>query len=251
MISLPAFLHQFGSSRYLYHISGKILPYSGVICAIFLGYGLIVGLFIAPPDYQQGDAYRIIFIHVPCAILSLSIYVGMAFCSVIYLIWRIKVADVIARTLAPIGLLFAFCALVTGSIWGKPMWGTWWIWDARLTSELILFFLYMGYLALYSALPNPQQAAKISAILACVGVVDIPIIHYSVVWWHTLHQGSTLSFQNSHIDPSMLKPLLAMIIGLGFYVLTSTLIGIRAEMLKRYAHCQWVKIMLLKSSEAA
>lgn len=250
MIKLPRLLVQLGSSRQLYRFSGRLMPYTGVIAGLLIAYGLIVGLFVAPADYQQGEAYRIIYVHVPCAILSLSIYMAMAVCSAVYLIWRIKVADVVAVSLAPIGMMFAFCALVTGAIWGKPMWGTWWIWDARLTAELILFFLYVGYVSLHHAIGNPQQAAKVCALLAIVGAVDIPIIHYSVVWWHTLHQGSTLQLGGGHIDPAMLKPLLAMLLGFGAYALTLVLLSIRVEMLKRGTHLQWVRIMLTKSSEA-
>jgi heme exporter protein C len=168
----------------------------------------------------------------------------MALCGATYLIWRIKAADVIAVALAPLGLVFTLGALVTGAIWGKPMWGTWWIWDARLTSQLILGFLYIGYMGLYTAIPNKHNAAKVCAILALVGVVDIPIIHYSVQWWNTLHQGSTLQWRNAPIAPDMLRPLLAMIGGLFCYAMTIALIRIRTEMLVRSAHQQWVRVLL-------
>lgn len=241
MIKLPRFWLQLGSSKKLYSLSGQLLPFSIIGCVLLLAYGLLGGLLWAPTDYQQGEAYRIIYVHVPCAILSLMIYLTMALCGAVYLIWRIKVADVISVALAPLGLVFAICALITGAIWGKPMWGTWWIWDARLTSELILAFLYMGYIGLYTAIPNQQQAAKVCAILALIGAIDIPIIHYSVTWWNTLHQGSTLQWRGSHIAQEMLFPLLAMIGGLALYAMTIALIRIRTEMLARNVDQQWVK----------
>lgn len=252
MISFNVFFRfwkQLGSSQKLYVLSGKLLPWSSIACALLLVYGLVGGLILAPTDYQQGEAYRIIYVHVPCAILSLLIYVAMAVCGVLVLIWRIKVADIIAIALAPIGMVFAFCALVTGSLWGKPMWGTWWIWDARLTSELVLLFLYIGYMGLYNAIPNKQNAAKVCAILAVVGVVDIPIIHYSVTWWNTLHQGSTLQWRDPQISLDMLRPLLAMIVGLCFYTLTMTLVRIRSEMLARNAKQLWVRKLFLATRE--
>lgn len=210
------------------------MPWCLGIGLISLVYGVVAGLWFAPTDYQQGDAFRIIYVHVPCAMLSLGLYVWMAACSFVYLVWRVKVADMIAYSIAPIGAFFTFAALLTGSLWGKPMWGTWWIWDARLTSELILLFLYLGYLGLYQAIPSHKMAAKLGAILAVVGVLDIPIIHYSVYWWNTLHQGATIArFDKPAIDPSMLYPLLAMILGLGLYAGYLVCLRVRAEILMR------------------
>jgi heme exporter protein C len=190
--------------------------------------GLVGGLFLAPPDYQQGQGFRIIYVHVPAAFLSLLTYTSLAICAGIYLIWRIKMADWVAASIAPVGALFTFLALVTGAIWGKPMWGTWWVWDARLTSELILLFLFLGYMALRSAMPDRDMARKTSSILAIVGIINVPIIHFSVVWWHTLHQGPTLSrLAKPTIEMSMLWPLLVMIACFGCYFLLMVMLRLR------------------------
>lgn len=217
------------SPKGCYRFFNFLKPFAVVMTLFGLGYGLFAGLVLAPADYQQGDCFRIIYIHVPFAFLSLMLYAAIGVLSLIYIIWRIKVADWLAMSIAPIGAMFAFLALVTGAIWGKPMWGTWWIWDARLTSELILFFLYLGYIALYSALQNVRTQNIAPAILAVVGLVDLPIIHYSVYWWHTLHQGATISkFSKPAMANDMLYPLLAMLIGtLG---LTIWMVGHRIQM---------------------
>jgi heme exporter protein C len=202
-------------------------------------------LFIAPPDYLQGEGFRIIYVHVPCAMLSMLLYVTLAIASAIFLIWRIKIADMVAYCVAPIGALFTFCALVTGAIWGKPMWGTWWIWDARLTSELILLFLYIGYIGLYQAIANPKSAAKISAIFAVIGLIDIPIIHYSVYWWNTLHQGATISrFAKPSMDSSMLWPLLSMIVGIILYTIAIMCWKLRSEILVRGSNSRWIQSLI-------
>ena len=184
------FFHQLGSPKHFYRIAGAWLPWLSVLCAGFMLVGLYQGLWVAPADYQQGESYRIMFVHVPSAWMSLFVYVIMAGAGAIGLIWRMKLAEVIAISSAPIGASFTFLALVTGSIWGKPMWGTWWVWDARLTSELILLFLYLGVIALYNAVEDKRTAARASSILAIVGVVNIPIIHYSVEWWNSSSQVS-------------------------------------------------------------
>ncbi len=234
-------LMSLGSPRRFYHFLGKLGPWCLGLSLIIIIIGTYQGLFIAPQDYLQGDGFRIIYVHVPCAFLSLSIYIAMAVFSAIYLIWRIKIADMLAYTLAPIGAFFTFAALVTGAIWGKPMWGTWWIWDARLTSELILLFLYLGYMGLYSAIPSKKAAAKGCAILSIVGVIDIPIIHYSVYWWNTLHQGATISkFSAPSIESSMLVPLLVMMIGFSSYVVGLVCMRTRRVILQRERHNQWV-----------
>ncbi|MFI4938107.1 MAG: heme ABC transporter permease [Candidatus Berkiellales bacterium] len=238
-----------GSPRRFYYFCEKLFPWFLTASLLAIAYGVIAGLFIAPSDYQQGEGYRIIYVHVPCAMLSLLIYVGMALFSMLYLIWRVKIADTLAFCLAPIGAFFTLIALVTGAIWGKPMWGTWWIWDARLTSELILLFLYLGYLGLYHALTNPKTAAKASAIFALVGVIDIPIIHYSVTWWNTLHQGATIAkWGQPNIAMSMLVPLLAMIFGLAFYTLAILCVRVKTEILRREASNRWVSILVEKGS---
>ena len=204
--------------------------------------GLYLGLVVAPPDYQQGESYRIIFIHVPSAWMSLFIYVVMAGSSAIGLIWRIKLAEVIAISSAPIGASFTFLALATGSLWGKPMWGTWWVWDARLTSELLLLFLYLGVIALYNAVEDKRTAARAAGILAIVGVVNIPIIHYSVEWWNTLHQGPTVTkFDAPSIHLSMLIPLLLMALAFKLYYVVLVLLRSRCEVLQRERNSKWVQ----------
>lgn len=197
---------KFISPQYVFKLMVKLWPYLFISLIITLGTGLVWGLFFAPSDYQQGDAFRIIYVHVPSAFLSLMVYMFMAISAAVFLIWRIKIADMIAKASAPVGALFTFLALITGSIWGKPMWGTWWIWDARLTSELILLFLFFGYMALRDALP-PKVGALASSYLAIIGIINIPIIHFSVTWWNTLHQGPTLSrLAKPAIDPACCIP---------------------------------------------
>ncbi|BBA35931.1 heme exporter protein CcmC [Methylocaldum marinum] len=204
--------------------------------------GLYLGLFVAPPDYQQGESYRIMFVHVPSAWMSLFIYVFMAVLSAIYLIWNIKLADVMASSSAALGASFTFLALATGSLWGKPMWGAWWVWDARLTSELILLFLYLGYIALVSAIEDKRTAARAGGVLILVGVVNIPIIHYSVEWWSTLHQGPTVTkFDKPSIHFSMLLPLLLMAAAFQLYYFTVLLIRARAEVVDRERRSAWVQ----------
>lgn len=190
---IERFLHRMASPPHFYAITGRLMPWLWAFFAVLLLSGLYGGLFLAPPDYQQGDSYRIIFIHVPSAWMSLFIYTVMAAAGCIALVWRIKLAEIVAISSAPVGAGFTFIALVTGSLWGKPMWGTWWVWDARLTSELILLFLYLGVIGLYNAIDDKRSASRAVAILALVGVVNIPIIHYSVEWWSTLHQGPTVT----------------------------------------------------------
>ena len=187
------FFHQLGSPKHFYRIAGRWIPWLAALCVLLMLYGLYQGMVVAPTDYQQGDSYRIMFIHVPSAWMSLFVYMVMAGAGAVGLIWHMKLAEVIAISSAPIGASFTFLALITGAIWGKPMWGAWWVWDARLTAELILLFLYLGVMALYSAIEDKRTAARAVAILAIVGVVNIPIIHYSVEWWNTLHQGPTVT----------------------------------------------------------
>jgi heme exporter protein C len=211
------FLAKLVSHQFMLKLTTLCWPYLLGSTIVVISIGLIWGLFFAPSDYQQGDAFRIIYVHVPSAFLSMFVYVCMAMSALIYLIWRIKIADIVAKASAPVGALFTFLALITGSIWGKPMWGTWWIWDARLTSELILLFIFFGYMALRDALPL-KSGALASSYLAIVGLINIPIIHFSVNWWNTLHQGPTLSrFAKPAMDSSMLYPLLIMILGFALY----------------------------------
>lgn len=225
----------------MYRTAGILVPVFGAICLVSLVIGLYLGLVVAPPDYEQGDSYRIIFIHVPAAWMSMFVYVVMAISSAIYLIWRLKICDVVALASAPIGAAFTAVALLTGSFWGKPMWGTWWIWDARLTSELLLLFLYLGYLALRGAMDTPQSAAKAAGILAVVGVVNIPIIHFSVEWWNTLHQPATITkLDKPSMHISMLKPLLIMVLCFQMLYFFNLMVRMRTLILEREARSSWV-----------
>jgi heme exporter protein C len=236
------FFHKMASPRYFYNIAGRLIPWLGISCLLFILAGLYYGLIKAPPDYQQGDSYRIMFIHVPAAWMSMFVYVVMAGAGIIGLVWRIKLAEVIAISSAAIGASFTFLALITGSLWGKPMWGTWWVWDARLTSELILLFLYLGVIALYNAVDDRRTAARATAILAIVGVVNIPIIHFSVKWWNTLHQGATVTKLGApSIDISMLIPLLLMAVAFKLYYALVVLMRARCEVLERERNTQWVR----------
>ena len=236
------FFHKMASPKYFYDISGRMIPWLGAAFIVVTLAGLYYGLVKAPPDYQQGDSYRIMFVHVPAAWMSMFIYMVMAIAGAIGLVWHIKLAEVISISSATVGAAFTFLALVTGSIWGKPMWGTWWVWDARLTSELVLLFLYLGVIALYNAIDDKRTAARAVAILALVGVVNIPIIHYSVEWWNTLHQGPTVTkLDKPSIHLSMLIPLLLMAVSFKLYYAMVVLMRARCEVLERERHTNWVK----------
>ena len=235
-------LHRFGSPKYFYETSLRLSKWTAGASALLFVAGLYGGLVFAPADYQQGDSFRIMYIHVPAAWMAQFVYTFMALSAAISLIWRVKMADVITRASAPIGASFAFITLVTGAIWGKPTWGAWWVWDARLTSVLILFFLYLGYIALQSAFDDRRVAARAGAILVLVGVVNIPIIKYSVEWWNTLHQGPSvtkLDAPSIHIE--MLIPLLLMALAFKTFYLTALLIRARSEVLEFECNTSWVK----------
>ncbi len=234
--------HRMASPAWFYMVAGRLLPWCAVAMVILMLVGLVGGLVYAPADYQQGDGFRIIYVHVPSAWMSMFIYMVMAVNSAIFLIWHIKLSDIVARASAGIGASFTFLALVTGSIWGKPMWGTWWIWDARLTSELLLLFLYLGYIGLRSAIDDRRVAGRAAGILALVGAINIPIIHYSVVWWNTLHQSASVAkFDNPSIEMSMLMPLLAMALAFKLLYFFVLLINSRSELLEQEKRSQWVK----------
>lgn len=234
--------HKYASLMHFYALAGTLAtPLAWLSLALFAA-GLLGGLVLAPADYQQGDSFRIIYIHVPSAWMSMFVYVVMAGAGVLSLVWKVKVGDIIARASAPLGASFTFLALVSGSLWGKPMWGAWWVWDARLTSELILLFLYLGYIALQSAIEDRRVAARAGAVLAIIGVVNIPIIHYSVEWWSTLHQGPTVTkFAAPSIATSMLIPLLIMALAFKAYYLAVMLRRARIEILEFDQHANWVK----------
>ncbi len=240
-------IQRFSSPKYFFEMSGKLIPWLAISALLFGVTGLYQGLFVAPPDYQQGESYRIIFVHVPAAWMSLFIYMVMAISAAIGLIWQIRLADMVAAASAPIGASFTFLALVTGSLWGKPMWGAYWVWDARLTSELILLFLYFGYMALQSAIEDQRTADKASGLLAIVGVVNIPIIHYSVEWWNTLHQGATVAkFDKPSMDVSMLIPLLLMAVAFKLFYFTIVLVRTRNEALYRDRNRRWVRDLIAR-----
>lgn len=229
---IQTFLTTVISPPYFFAFAEKCMPWLTIGLFVSFTYGLIGGLIYAPADYLQGDGFRILYIHVPCAFLSLAVYSLMALAAVLGITWRLKLAFAVLRQSASLGAMFTLLALITGSLWGKPMWGTFWIWDARLTSELILFFLYMGVLALQSATPNPRLADQATAVLTLIGFVDIPIIHYSVNWWNTLHQGVTLKLMGpSLISTEMLYPLLGMIIAFSCYFTITLILRLRCELL--------------------
>ena len=233
---------KFLSPKHFYQTSSKLLPWIAIAFAICFFYGLIAGLFIAPADYQQGDGFRIIYVHVPSAFTAMAIYLVMAIAAFITLIWRVKIAAICMSCSARIGVWFTLLALITGSIWGKPMWGTWWIWDARLTSVLILFFLYLGFIALQSVITDQQNKERASAVIAVAGVINLPIIHYSVIWWNTLHQGPTISqFAKPAIAPAMLHPLLAMIAAFLLFYGFILLLRMRNHILLREMKSAWIR----------
>jgi heme exporter protein C len=238
-------LYQLASPKLFYSLSARLTPWFAVGACLFLLAGVIWGLVFAPTDYQQGEAYRIIFVHVPAAFLSMALYGGMGFLSFLLLVWRIKLAGVLLSIIARLGACMAFLALVTGSIWGKPMWGAFWVWDARLTSELILLLIYMAILATHRAFNNKEAADRIAAILTLVGLVDLPVIHYSVYWWNTLHQGATLmAFERPKMDISMLYPLLLTLMGFVLYSVWIILESARTEVLVRARKQSWVKALM-------
>ena len=225
-----------------YFFTTQLTPWLLSISLILISYGIYQGLFIVPPDYQQGDAFRIMYVHVPSAWLSLFAYSVLAFCSIVSLVWRIKVFEVLSISAAKIGALFTFLTLVTGAIWGKPMWGTWWVWDARLTSELILFFIYISIILLNYSFDDYKKGARAANILAIVGLINIPIIHFSVEWWNTLHQGpSVMKLGTPSISTEMLIPLIYVSIGFTFYFFGSLFLSARNILLTRERHKAWVK----------
>jgi heme exporter protein C len=225
-------MHRFANPGRFLRMAAALLPWSTAAAILLIATGLVWGLIFAPPDYQQGESVRIIYVHVPSAWMALFIYTCMAGASASALIWRHPLGDLIARAASPIGACFTFIALVTGSLWGKPMWGTWWVWDARLTSMLILFFLYLGHMALLNAFDDASRGNRAAAILAIVGFINVPIIKFSVDWWNTLHQPeSVFRLGGPTIDPSILWPLLIMGLGFTFFFVTLLLLRVRSEFL--------------------
>lgn len=222
--------HKYANPTRFLKLASAIQPWAAAAMIVFFVTGLYFALLASPEDYQQGETVRIMYIHVPAAWMALFCYTAMAVAAAVGLIWKHPVADLAARSTAPIGACFTFLALFTGALWGKPMWGTWWVWDARLTSVLILFFLYLGYMALANAFDDPARGSKASAILALVGVVNVPIIKFSVDWWNTLHQpASVVKMGGPAIDSSMLVPLILMALAFKAYYIWVLLMRIRGE----------------------
>ena len=234
--------HRLGSPPHVYALAARLTPWFAWPAAALILAGLYGGLVLAPPDYQQGDDFRIIFVHAPSAWMSLMVYVTMAVAAAVGLIWRMKVAHAAAASCAAIGASFTIAALATGSLWGRKMWGTYWEWDPRLVSELILLFLFLGYMALRSAIDDLQRADRASALLAVVGVVNVPIIHYSVLWWNSLHQApSVMKLGKPDMPAAMLAPLLIMLVGFTFLFVYLLLVRLRGEILRRERTASWIR----------
>jgi heme exporter protein C len=242
-------LHPYANPEVTYHFTNKLLPWLSALAIIFLSVGLTWALLFAPADYQQGESFRIFYVHVPAASLSMGIYFAMAIAAFCSLVWQFKLADASASALAPVGAAFTAIALITGAAWGKPMWGTWWIWDARLTSELILLFLYLGVIALHNAFEDKNLAGKAAGILTLVGVINIPIIKYSVEWWNTLHQGSTVSkLGKPAMSLDMLWPFIICFIGFSLLVGVIVSLRFRNEILARNSIRPWVRELVSQKS---
>ena len=243
-------LHPYANPEVTYHFTGKLLPWLTRLTFITLTIGLVWALLFAPADYQQGESFRIFYLHVPAAMLSMSIYVGMAIAAFSSLVWQLKLADASAAAMAPVGAIFTAIALITGAAWGKPMWGTWWIWDARLTSELILLFLYLGVIALHNAFDDKALAGKAAGILTLVGVINIPIIKYSVDWWNTLHQGATVGkLAKPSMSIEMLWPFIFCLLGFSFLVSIIICIRFRTEVLARNSMRPWVQKLVFSGDK--
>ena len=217
-----------------------MVPWFAWSAAILFAVGLYIGFFVAPTDIQQSEAYRIMFIHVPASILSMFIYLVMAGYAALGLIFNTRLSSMMASALAPTGALLAFLSLWTGALWGKPMWGAWWVWDARLTSELILLFLYLGFIALHASIDDPRRADRASALLAIIGSVNVPIIYFSVQWWNTLHQGATVKFTGTSMHVAMQQGMYTMMLAVWLYALAVSLLRVRSIILEREGKAQWV-----------
>lgn len=234
-------LHRFGSPPHFYRVAGKLVPWFAWPAALLIAAGFVWGLVFAPPDALQSDVFRVIYVHVPNAWLSMMAYTTLAVAAGVGLIWRMKVAHAVAVAIAPAGATFTVIALVTGMLWGQPAWGTWWVWDPRLIFELVLLFFFLGYSALRSAIDDPDRADRASAVLAIVGVVNVPIIHKSVEWWNSVHQGSTVFRSGGPAMPAeMLWPLLIAALGYTFFFGAILLARARAEVLNRERSGAWL-----------
>lgn len=234
--------HRFGSPPHVYHLAQRLTPWFAWPAGLLIAAGLYGGLLLAPPDYQQGEGFRIVYVHAPSAWMSMMVYTTMAVAAAVGLIWRMKVAHAAAAACAPIGASFTVVALVTGALWGRPMWGTYWEWDPRLTSELLLLFLYLGYMGLRSAIDDMARADRASAVLAVVGVVNVPVIHYSVLWWNSLHQApSVMKLAKPAMPPSMYVPLFLMLLGFTLFFGAVLLVRLRSEVLRRERAASWIR----------
>jgi len=232
---------KFSSPQTFYPVAKKLSVIFFVLAAVLTIWGLYIGFFVAPTDFQQGESYRIIFIHVPAAWMSMFIYLVMAFWAGVGLIWNTRLSSMMAHALAPTGAMMTFVALWTGALWGRPTWGTWWVWDARLTSELVLLFLYGGYIVLRSSIDDPRRGDRASAVLALVGVVNVPIIYFSVQWWNTLHQGASVSLTKSpSMASSMLLGMLVMALAFWMYSIAVSLVRVRKIIRQRESNASWL-----------
>ena len=223
-----------------YPLAGKLIPWFAISSAILFAVGLYIGFVIAPADAQQGEFYRIIFIHVPASIISMFLYLVMAGYAALGLIFNTRLSSMMASAIAPTGALFAFISLWTGALWGKPMWGAWWVWDARLTSELILLFLYLGFISLHASIDDPRRADRAAALLAIVGSVNVPIIYFSVKWWNTLHQGATIKFTGTSMQITMQQAMFTMLAACWLYAIAITLTRVRSIILEREKNTKWI-----------
>jgi len=232
---------KFSSPQTFYPVAKKLSVIFFILAAVLAIWGLYIGFFVAPTDFQQGESYRIIFIHVPAAWMSMFIYLVMAFWAGVGLIWNTRLSSMMAHALAPTGAMMTFVALWTGALWGRPTWGTWWVWDARLTSELVLLFLYVGYIVLRSSIDDPRRGDRASAVLALVGVVNVPIIYFSVQWWNTLHQGASVSLTKSpSMASSMLLGMLLMALAFWMYSIAVSLVRVRKIIRQRESNASWL-----------
>jgi len=232
---------KYASPATFYPLAGRLAPWFFVAAALLIAAGIYVGFFVAPTDAQQGEAYRIIFIHVASAWMSMFLYIIMAFWAGVGLAFNTRLSSMMASAVAPTGALMTFIALWTGALWGKPMWGAWWVWDARLTSELILLFLYLGFMSLQAAIDDARRADKAGAVIALVGVVNVPIIYFSVQWWNTLHQGASVSLTRSpSMAATMLIGMLLMALGFWMYGIAATLLRVRCIILERERNSEWI-----------
>jgi len=237
----PGFsLFRYAAPNVFYPIAGRLVPFFAVLAAVLTVIGLYIGFFLAPTDAQQGDSYRIIYIHVPSAWMAMFLYVVMAFWAGVGLVFNTRLSSMMAQAIAPTGALMAFISLWTGALWGRPTWGTYWVWDARLTSTLILLFLYLGFIALQAAIDDKRRADKAGAVLALVGVVNVPIIYFSVKWWNTLHQGASVKPGSSSMAEIMLTGMLVMVFAFWMYAIAAVLARLRSIILERERRAQWV-----------